>query len=86
MRTGFSKLTAMGFSAPSRQPYLKLKVENPKSNSAAVTEYVRQAALPYDWALKSPAFMGPRSAQKVQDDVRGNRARGAGLFVLILFL
>ncbi|MGY4624647.1 hypothetical protein [Bradyrhizobium sp. USDA 4486] len=36
-----------GISAPGRQPYLKLKVENPKSNRAAMTEYVRQAALPY---------------------------------------
>ena len=51
-----------------------------------MTEYVRQAALPYDWALKSPALMGLCRAQKVQDDVRGNRARGAGHFVLILFL
>ncbi|MFK4507711.1 hypothetical protein [Bradyrhizobium daqingense] len=49
----------VGISAPGRQPCTKLKVENPKSNSAAMTEYVRQAALPYDWALKSPASMGP---------------------------
>jgi hypothetical protein len=45
-----------------------------------VTEYLRQAALPYDWALKSPALMGLCRAQKVQDDVRGNRARGDWTF------
>jgi hypothetical protein len=27
----------------------------------------------YDWALKSPAFMGPRCAEKVQRDTAGNR-------------
>ncbi|MHC4054520.1 hypothetical protein [Bradyrhizobium sp. 25ACV] len=31
----------VGISAPGRQPYFELKVENPKSNSAAMTEYVR---------------------------------------------
>jgi hypothetical protein len=55
-----------------------------------VTEYVRQAALPYDRALKSPAPMGRRGAGKVQGDLRGNNfapgLKEAGLFVLILFL
>ncbi|WP_440640205.1 hypothetical protein ACSHT2_02305 [Bradyrhizobium sp. PUT101] len=58
----------VGISAPGRQPCPKLKVENPKSNSAAVTEYVRQAALPCDWALKSPAFVSLCRSEKVQRD------------------
>ncbi|RQH11678.1 hypothetical protein [Bradyrhizobium sp. RP6] len=58
----------VGISAPGRQPCPKLKVENLKSNSAAVTEYVRQAALPCDWALKSPAFVSLCRSEKVQCD------------------
>jgi hypothetical protein len=50
-----------------------------------VTEYVRQAALLDDWALKSPASKGPGAAEKVQGDVMRNSVGRAGLFVLILF-
>jgi hypothetical protein len=50
-----------------------------------MTEYVRQAALPYDWALKSPVSMGPRSTEKVQGDVPGFFMGRPGLFVPILF-
>jgi hypothetical protein len=50
-----------------------------------MTEYVRQAALPYDWALKSPASMGLRKPGKVQGKTLRKSAGEAGLFVPILF-
>ncbi|MBB4367753.1 hypothetical protein GGD63_000522 [Bradyrhizobium sp. cir1] len=72
MRAGFSKLTAMGFQrlAVSHASNLRLKIQNataPRRRNMLV-----HAALLCDWALKSPAFMSLRSAQKVQDDLREN--------------
>ncbi|WP_454647888.1 hypothetical protein [Bradyrhizobium liaoningense] len=75
----------VGISAPGRQPHFKLKVENLKSNSAAVTEYVRQAALPCDWALKSPVSVSPCRSEKVQREASEIQPERAGLFVLFLF-
>ncbi|MGY0574069.1 hypothetical protein ACTGJ9_025820 [Bradyrhizobium sp. RDM12] len=61
----------------------RTKVENPKSNSAAVTEYDRQATLPCDRALK-PGPPWVLDAPKRFDMPMKFRA-WAGLSVLILF-
>ena len=45
-----------------------------------MTEYVRQAALPYDWALKSPASIGPCCPEKVQGAAPRNFAGGDWTF------